>query len=107
MWRLCVVALLVASVGCAGVAFRSNVLPENNVVLVNGFVSSVQTSSLAFDGAFIDITSVTFLINGFANTINFCGVIPDQFPIDSIMNVTFTPDVPCATVVLIAIEIQN
>jgi hypothetical protein len=55
--------LLIALAGCSGFHFFSN-FPATSVTSVSGFVTIVHLGSVANDGTFISVTSVTFVQSG-------------------------------------------
>ena len=107
MWRVLVVAVLVACLGCGGVTLRSNLQSNSSVLSLTGFVSSIQTGNLVVSGGFVEVTNVTIIVNGAASTVTFCGALTNQFPLNSFVNMSFTPGLNCASLVFVAIEVQN
>ncbi len=94
---LCI--LLIGLVGCNGVTHFRTVEPTETLFTVTGFVSSVTLTSVPANGIFIDVTIVTFLHDGTASTITFCGDLVDEFFLDAFTQVDFFSGTPCATVV--------
>jgi len=101
---LCI--LLIGLVGCNGItSFRVTTLqPTNTLFTVDGFVTSVQLTTVVTSGAFIDITIVTFLHAGTSSTVTFCGDFVDQFFLDAFTQVAFLRGIPCATIADIVIN---
>ena len=70
----------------------------------SGFVSVVQVTNMPDgNGTFIDVTLITFLLNGNATTMTFCGDQRNQFPIHQFVRANFTPGQPCADIVTVVI----
>ena len=101
---LCI--LLIGLVGCNGITnFRVTTFqPTHTFFTVNGFVSSVQLTSIPANGVFIDVTIVTFLHAGVSSTLTFCGDFLDGFFLNTFMQVAFFGGVPCATIVDIVVN---
>jgi len=55
------------------------------------------------NGTFIDVTLITFLLNGNATTITFCGDQRNQFPVGPFVRANFTPGQPCADLITVVI----
>jgi hypothetical protein len=94
---LCI--LLIGLVGCNGISGFHTVEPTQTLFTVAGFVSSVTLTSVPANGTFIDVTIVTFLHDGTASTVTFCGDLVDEFFLDEFTEVDFFSGVPCAEVV--------
>jgi len=89
--------LALALTGCAGLAaFHDG---DSRAVVVTGTVSSVQLTSN--NGG--TITIVTLINNGLPGQFTFCGNTVSQFPMDSLVRVTFTPGQDCNQIVLVVI----
>jgi ABC-type uncharacterized transport system permease subunit len=95
---LVVVALVGALVGCGGgvlfVSGRSEF--GRSEFAASGFVSIVHLTII--DGN-AQITVVTLLNSGTAQTLTFCGNVVAQFPSDAFVTVTFRQASGCNTVV--------
>jgi hypothetical protein len=98
--------LLIGLVGCNGItSFRFTTFqPTHTLLIVDGFVSSVQLTSILANGIFIDVTIVTFLHAGASSTVTFCDDFLDGFFLDAFTRVTFFGGLPCATVVDIVVN---
>jgi len=80
--------------------------PRGNGIVqtASGFVSVVQVTNMPDgNGTFIDVTLITFLLNGNATTMTFCGDQRNQFPIDQFVRANFMPGQPCADIVTVVI----
>ncbi len=64
--------------------------------VVSGTVSIVHLTII--DGN-VQVTAVTLINSGSAQTINFCGNVVSQFPVNTLVTVTFTQTSSCNTVV--------
>jgi len=104
------VALLCASLmwltACGGFAFFAGTSPGfSRVIVVSGTCTSVQlVNIIGPGGGFILVTAVTFFGTGFSNTLNFCGDISGQFPLNRTMTVNYTNGSSCATPVSVVIH---
>jgi hypothetical protein len=96
---------LVCTVLCSCGAVRIQGFLNSDVVTVSGFVSGVQLITVVgSNGTPIEVTVVTLQqILGFTTT-NFCGNVGAQFPMNSFLQVSFTPGQPCSTIVVIEIN---
>ncbi len=97
-------ALLVTCLcGCGSITIAGAVGP--GVVVVSGFVSGVQTTTVpGTNGTFIQVTIVTLQQTlGFTSN-TFCGNVGIQFPMNSFARVNFQPGTPCATIVVVVIS---
>jgi hypothetical protein len=100
MRRLAAVLLLLFFlVGCSGVtSFHAFFNP--GLASTSGVVSIVHFTVISGSGGtFINVTIVTLVENGFANTNTFCGDVRSLFPMNTFVNVSFNPGPPCGTVV--------
>jgi hypothetical protein len=98
--------MLIGLVGCNGVtSFRVTTFqPTPTLFTVDGFVSSVQLTTIPGNGVFIDVTIVTFFNAGASSTATFCGDFIDAFFLDAFTRVIFLSGVPCATIVDIVVN---
>ena len=101
---LCI--LLVGLMGCSGVvSFRTTTFqPTDTLFTVSGFVSSIQLTSVPANGVFVDVTIVTFLHDGTASSVTFCGDWVDVFFLDVFTEVDFFNGFPCAEIVDVVIH---
>ena len=101
---LCI--FLIGLVGCNGVThFSTTTLqPTNNLLIVDGFISSLQLASIPVNGVFIDVTVVTFFNVGASSTVTFCGDFIDGFFLNAFTEVAIFRGVPCATIVDIVVN---
>ncbi len=91
-------ALVMLLSGCGGGTFIFTSGPEgSSFIVVSGTCSSVQTVQIVANGGFILVTSITLLSNGISNTLNFCGDVTGQFPVNSFLTVKYTNGPSCAT----------
>ena len=71
-----------AVTGCGKIFVRGELGGSSIVQTASGFVSVVQFTNMADgNGTFIDMTLITFLLNGNATTMTFCGDQRNQFPL--------------------------
>ena len=91
-------------VGCGNILFRGDLGGNGIVQTASGFVSVVSVTNMPDgNGTFIDVTLITFLLNGNATTMTFCGDQRNQFPMDQFVRANFTPGQPCADIVTVVI----
>ena len=99
---LLAVCLVLVSVGCGNVFVRGAIL--NGTSSVSGLVSVVQLTAIIGDnGTTVQVTFVTFLQDGAASTIGFCGDERSRFPMQQTIQANFTPGQTCASIVKIVI----
>lgn len=97
-------ALVMLLSGCGGGTFIFTSGPEGSTfIVVSGTCSSVQTVHIVANGGFILVTTVTVLSNGISNTLNFCGDVAGQFPLNSFLTIRFTNGPSCATPASVAV----
>ena len=99
---LVVSALFLSLSGCGSQFFIRGAL---NTATVSGTVSVVQFSTIEDGGTSLAVTLVTFLEGGTSRGVSFCGDQRTQFPLNRLVNATFTPGPLCGTVVQIVIVI--
>ncbi len=87
--------VIVGLVSCSGVAVFATFQPYGTIVTVSGVVSIVQLTSIQGSVGITTITVVTFVQPGTASTINFCGNLGSQFPVNTFATVTFTQSQGC------------
>ncbi len=87
-------------IGC-GVSINGAIPAPPNVV--NGKVSSVQVSSVASSGSFIQVTFVTLQTSGFSNQLAFCGDAASQFPMHTSVTVNFNPGQNCNQIIVVVV----
>jgi hypothetical protein len=93
--RALLALLLVPLLSCGGGTFFVGVNTNTgSTVAVGGMVSFVQ---LTVVNGNVNVTIVTLVTNGSTNSITFCGSNASQFPINSFMQVNFTPAQPCVS----------
>lgn len=98
----CLIGLLIVGlVGCNGVAIFATFQPYGTTVTVSGVVSIVQITTIQGSAGITTITVVTFVQPGTASTINFCGNLGNQFPVNTFATVTFTQSQGCGNVVTV------
>ncbi len=101
-FTLCVIGLIIAGlVSCSGVAVFATFQPYGTVLTVSGVVSIVQITSIQGSVGITTITVVTFVQPGAASTVNFCGDLGGQFPVNTFATVTFTQSQACGNVVTV------
>ena len=101
---LLVFVSFLAVVGCGNIFFRGDLGGNGIMQTASGFVSVVQVTNMPDgNGTFIDVTLITFLLNGNATTMTFCGDQRNQFPIDQFVRANFMPGQPCADIVTVVI----
>lgn len=97
---LCLIGLLVLGpVGCSGFALVTSFQPTNSVLTVSGVVSIVQITTIQGPAGITTITVVTFIQQGSASTIKFCGNIASQLVVNAFVTVNFTQGQSCGNVV--------
>lgn len=87
-------ALIVGSLSCEGVFFASSNGVGVLLLTTSGTVSIVQLTVI--NGC--QVTVVTLLNTGQAQTFNFCGNVVGQFPYGAFVTVTFTKSSGCNSV---------
>ncbi len=98
----CLVSLLVIGpVGCSGFAFVTSFQPVGSILTVSGVVTIVQITTIQGPAGITTITVVTFIQQGNASTINFCGNVGNQFVVNALATVNFTQGGSCGNVVTI------
>lgn len=98
----CLIGLLIVGlVGCSGVAVFATFQPYGSTVTISGIVSIVQITSIQGSTGITTVTVVTFVQPGTASTINFCGNLGNQFPVNTFATVTFTQSQGCGNVVTV------
>lgn len=101
-FTFCVIGLVIAGlVSCSGVAVFATFQPYGTILTVSGVVSIVQITSIQNSTGITSITVVTFVQPGTASTINFCGNLGSQFPVNTFATVTFTQSQSCGNVVTV------
>jgi len=95
---LLVFVVLMLSSSCGDVFIR--VALNSGTETAAGIVSIVQFSST--DGG-TSITVVTLMQSAAAKTLTFCGDQRTRFPMDQVVQVTFTPGSSCGSVIVIVI----
>ncbi len=90
-----VIALLVQVVGCGGGTVS---ISGQTQFAASGTVSIVHLTIV--DGN-VQVTAVTLISSGSAQTLNFCGNVVSQFPSNAFVIVTYTQGSSCNTVVTI------
>jgi hypothetical protein len=90
-----VVALLSFTVTCGGGTFFISATNGGvSFFTISGTVSVVQVTII--DGG--QVTVVTLMNTGNAQSFNFCGNVASQFPTDAFVKVSYRPNVGCDTV---------
>ncbi len=87
--RVLLALALIPLLGCGATFFVGG---NTNPGAAAGTVSIVQLTVV--DGN-VHATVVTLVANGTANTLTFCGNNSSQFPMNSFVQVSFTPAQPC------------
>ncbi len=107
---LLVVCLVVVSGGCGNIFIRGALRPGFSTI--SGSVSIVQLSTVTSGGGTtVQVTFVTFLLNGTSSTllngtsstIGFCGDQRGLFPIDQNVRTDFTLGQPCDSIIVVVI----
>jgi len=99
---LLAVYLVLVSAGCGNIFVNGAILSGTSSV--SGLVSVVQLSAIIGDsGTTVQVTFVTFLQDGAASTIGFCGDERSRFPMQQTVQANFTPGQTCASIVKIVI----
>jgi hypothetical protein len=99
---LLAVCLVLVGAGCGNIFVNGAVL--NGTSSVSGLVSVVQlTAIIGGNGTTVQVTFVTFLRDGAASTIGFCGDERSRFPVQQTIQANFTPGQTCASIVKIVI----
>ena len=89
---------LLAFTACGGVAFHATTQSGSTIQTTSGFVSIVQFSAVGNgNGTNVDVTFVTLTQPGTANQLAFCGNVVNQFPMNSFVQVNFTPAPTCVS----------
>ncbi len=105
MKRLLILLVLISLTlaGCGGTVIVRGALNPGGIVSTSGTVSIVQLSFTSDgNGASIQVTIVTLLQTGSAQTLTFCGSQVSQFPMETFVKTAFTPGTPCATLVSVS-----
>ena len=105
MKRLLALLILAALVlaGCGGTVAVRSAFDPGGTVTTSGTVSIVRLTFTSDDqGNTIQVTVVTLLQSGTAQTLNFCGSQVSQFPMDTMVTAKFVPGGSCATLVSVA-----
>ncbi len=101
---LLVVCLVVVSGGCGNIFIRGALRPGFSTI--SGSVGIVQLSTVTSGGGTtVQVTFVTFLLNGTSSTIGFCGDQRGLFPIDQTVRTDFTLGQPCDSIIVVVIII--
>ena len=105
MNRLTVLAVLASLflAGCGGtVQIGAAFIPGTSIV--NGTVSVVQLGVVSgSNGTSVQVTVVTLLQVGMAQTFTFCGAQAGQFPLNTSVSATFKPGTTCGTLVSVSV----
>ncbi len=87
--RALVALALIPLIGCGGTFFiGGSITPAS----VSGTVSILQ---LTVVNGNVNVTIVTLVANGAASNLTFCGHDSSMFPMNTFVQVTFTPAQPC------------
>jgi len=101
---LLAVCLVVVCGGCGDIFIRGALQPGFSTI--SGSVSIVQLSTvMGGDGTTVQVTFVTFLLNGTSSMIGFCGDQRGQFPIDQMVRTNFTLGQTCDSIIVVVIII--
>ena len=93
-----------AVTGCGKIFVRGELGGSSILQTASGFVSVVQFTNMADgNGTFIDVTLITFLLNGNATTMTFCATRAINFAVDQFVRANFTPGQPCADLITVVI----
>ncbi len=96
-----VLGLISASLGCGGTTFFFFSSGHSaTFASISGTVSIVQLTTGT--GGTV-ITAVTLLTGANAQTVNFCGNVVGQFPVNTFVTVHFNQATPCSTIVEVII----
>jgi hypothetical protein len=99
---LLLVCLVVVCGGCGNIFIRGALQPGFSTI--SGSVGIVQLSTvMGGDGTTVQVTFVTFLLNGTSSTIGFCGDQRGQFPIDQMVRTNFTLGQTCDSIIVVVI----
>ena len=89
-----------ALAGCGGTVVVRGALNPGGTVTTSGTVSIVRlTFTSDSQGDAVQVTVVTLVQPGTAQTLNFCGSQVSQFPMDTSVTAKFIPGNSCATLV--------
>ena len=102
MKRLLVLLVLASLTlaGCGGTVVVRGALNPGGTVTTSGTVSIVHLSFTSdSQGNTVQVTVVTLLQPGTAQTLTFCGSQVAQFPMDITVSAKFVPGDSCATLV--------
>jgi len=76
----------------------------NPVSTISGEVSIVQITVVSGpNGTSVQVTAVTFINNGSANSMNFCGNVAKEMPVGSFVTVSFNPGSACGSVISVQV----
>jgi hypothetical protein len=93
--------LLSFSLVSCGQVFVSGTTSFSEQQNVTGTVTLVQLTVSEHDGISIMVTAVTLINAGTPTTINFCGDLRMQFPLNQSVHTSFRPGSSCSTVLTV------
>ena len=91
--------LILVSVACGNITVRGATQPG----AVSGLVSIVQLSEVGGTNGTVQVTFVTFLLNGTSSVIGFCGDQRSLFPMDQTIRAQFDQGQTCNNIIQITI----
>ena len=98
-----VLGLAVFATSCGNVFVRGAIQTGSSIT---GSISIVQLSSVMDgSGSSVQVTFVTFLENGSASSMKFCGNQAGLFPLNQTVQARFNPGNTCASIITVVIVI--
>jgi hypothetical protein len=91
--------LILLSAACGNITVRGAIQPG----AVSGLVSIVQLSEVGGTNGTVQVTFVTFLLNGTSSVIGFCGDQRSLFPMDQTIRAQFDQGQTCNNIIQITI----
>jgi hypothetical protein len=91
--------LIFVSVACGNISIRGAIQPG----IVSGLVSVVQLTEVGVANGTVQVTFVTFLLNGTSSVIGFCGDQRSLFPMDQTIRAQFDQGQTCNNIIQITI----
>jgi hypothetical protein len=98
--EIVVLVLLCPFVGCGSSFLVAGAIHPSNVIVSTGTVSFVALSVVSgSNGTFVNVTGVTLLVPMGSSSLTFCGDQRSNFPMNSVVQVSFTDGQNCSSLV--------